>query len=85
MIGTEELRGWGWGRCKQHIKHMFFDLLQLLRGACTEKIIKKTKTKNKNGQVLNKPQMRLLLQISGGTFYQIQTDIYLFIFLFIYF
>ena len=40
---------------------------------CTEKIIKKH---NENGQVLNKPQMRLLLKISRGTFYQIQTDIY---------
>ena len=25
--------GKGWGRCKQHIKHMFFGLLQLLRGS----------------------------------------------------
>ena len=25
-------------------------------------------------KVLNKPQMRLLLKISGGTFYQIQTE-----------
>ena len=24
--------GGGGGRCKQHIKHMFFGLLQLLRG-----------------------------------------------------
>ena len=32
-IGRGELRrGGGWGRCKQHIKHMFCDLLQLLRG-----------------------------------------------------
>ena len=46
---------------------------------CTEKIIKK---KKKNGQVLNKPQMRLLLNISGGTFYQIQTDIYIYIYIF---
>ena len=30
------------------------------------------------GQVLNKPQMRLLLKISGGSFYQIQTDIYIY-------
>ena len=37
------------------------------------------KKKKKNGQVLNKPQMRLLLKISGGTFYQIQTDIYLYL------
>ena len=39
-------------------------------GFCTEKIIKKM-----DGQVLNKPHMRLLLKISGGAFYQIQTDI----------
>jgi len=31
IIGMEEVEG-GWGRCKQHIKHMFFDLLQLVRG-----------------------------------------------------
>ena len=30
------------------------------------------------GQVLNKPQMRLLLKISGGSFYKIQTDIYIY-------
>ena len=24
--------GGGWGRCNQHFKHMFFDLLQLVRG-----------------------------------------------------
>ena len=51
---------------------MFFDLLQLLRGFLYWKDHLK---KKKNGQVLNKPQMRLLLKISGGTFYQIQTDI----------
>jgi len=28
------------------------------------------------GQVLNKPEMRLLLKNPGGTFLQIQTDIY---------
>ena len=38
MIGRGQLRrgggvgGGGEGRCKQHIKHMFVDLLQLLRG-----------------------------------------------------
>ena len=36
IMGNDRLgraaRGGGvWGRCKQHIKHMFFDLLQLLR------------------------------------------------------
>ena len=40
--------------------------------------------KNKNGQVMNKPQMRLLLKISGGTFYQIQTDTYIYIYIYIY-
>ena len=48
--------GWGWGRCKQHIKHMCFDLLQLLRGF----LYWKDHQKKKNGQVLNKPQMKLL-------------------------
>ena len=32
--------------------------------------------REKNGQVLNKPQMRTLLKNSGGTFLQIQTDTY---------
>ena len=36
--------GGGWRRCKQHIKHMFLDLLQLLRRFCTEKIIKNKHT-----------------------------------------
>ena len=40
---------------------------------CTEKIIFFLK-KKQNSQVLNKPQMRLLLKISGGTFYQIQAE-----------
>ena len=55
-------RGRGRGRRdeKQHYKDMFYDLLQLVRGSCTENIIKKT-----NGQVLSKPQMRLLLKKSG--------------------
>ena len=36
----------------------------------------KTERQRKSGQkVLNKPQMRLLLKIPGGTFLQIQTDI----------
>ena len=80
MIGKGELRegggeGRGWRRYKQHIEHMFFDLLQLLRGFLYWKdYLKTNKQKHKNGQVLNKPQVRLLLKISGGTFYQIQTD-----------
>ena len=56
---------------------MFFDLLQLvIRGFCTENIIKK------NGQVLNKPQTRLLLKKNPrGTFLQIQTvHIYIYIY-----
>ena len=44
----------------------------LLGDFCAENIIKK----KRNGQVLNKPQMRLLLKIPGGTFLQIQTDIH---------
>ena len=43
--------------------------------------LKKKFKKNKNGQVMNKPQMRLLLKISGGTFYQIQTDTYIYIYI----
>ena len=50
---------------------MFFDLLQLVKRCYTVNIIKKI-----NGQVLNKPQMRLLLTIPGGTILQIQTDIH---------
>ena len=52
---------------------MFFDLLQLLTGFLYWK--DHLKKKKKNGQELNKPQMGLLLKISGGTIYQIQTDI----------
>ena len=33
--------------------------------------------KSRQHQVLNKPQMRLLLKNPGGTFFQIQTDLYL--------
>ena len=56
-------------RCKQHYKHIFFCLLQLVRVFCTENIFRK-----KNVLVLTKPQMRLLLKNPGGTFLQIQTD-----------
>ena len=74
MIGRGELRGGGgWEDVNSILNTCFFDLLQLLRGFLYEKIIKKkqkNKTKqNKNGKVLNKPQMRLLLKISGGTRY----------------
>ena len=52
------------------IKNMFFvfSLLQLVRGFLY------WKHKKKNGQVLNKPQMRQLLKNPGGTFLQIQRD-----------
>ena len=51
------------------INECFFNLLQqLVRGFCTKNI-------RKNVQVLNKPQMRLLLKNPGGSFLQIQTDI----------
>ena len=49
---------------------MFFVNCSLLGVFCTEIIIRK-----KNGQVLNKPQMRQLLKKPGGTFLQIQKDI----------
>ena len=80
MIGRGELRrggggGGGWGRCKQLIKHMFFDLMQLVRGFLYRKIILK------NGQLLNKPQMRLLLKISRGTFIK-SRQIYIYIYSF---
>ena len=39
-------------------------------------LLKRSLKKKKDGQVLNKPQMRLLLKISVSTFYQIQTDVY---------
>ena len=49
---------------------MFFGLLQLVRVFCTEKVRKR------NGQVVSKPQVRLLLINPGGTFLQIYKDIY---------
>ena len=57
-------------RCKQHYKHMFFfvycSLLPFFVLAFLF-IRGKTKTnKQKNGQVLNKPQMRLLPISSNG-------------------
>ena len=65
MIGRGEGEGDG-ERCKQRYKHLFFFsvLLQLVRVFFVL-----------NGQLLNKHQMRLLLQNPGGTFLQIQTDI----------
>ena len=42
---------------------------------------KRVKLKKKNGQVLYKAQVRLSLTNSGGTFYQIQTDIYIYIYM----
>ena len=55
------------GRGEMHI------YCSLFGDFCTENIIKNEKRK-KNYQVLNKPQMRLLLEIPGGTFLQIQTE-----------
>ena len=65
MIGRGEGEGDG-ERCKQRYKHLFFFsvLLQLVRVLFVL-----------NGQLLNKHQMKLLLQNPGGTFLQIQTDI----------
>ena len=60
---------------------MFFDLLQLvIRGFCTENIIKK------NGKVPNKPQTRLLLKkILEVPFCKSrQTYIYIYIYIYIY-
>ena len=49
----------------------FFSLLQLVRFFFLLKTSKKIK--KRNGQVLNKLQMRLLLKNPGGTLLQIQT------------
>ena len=67
-------RGGGGGsgeRCKQHYKPPFFSLLQLVRFFFFAKNIEENK--KRNGQVLNKLQMRLLLKNPGGTLLQIQT------------
>ena len=68
-------RGRGGGgsgeRCKQHYKPPFFSLLQLVRFFFFTKNIEENK--KRNGQVLNKLQMRLLLKNPGGTLLQIQT------------
>ena len=69
----EEGGGGGSGeRCKQHYKPPFFSLLQLVRFFffVTKNI---EENKKRNGQVLNKLQMRLLLKNPGGTLLQIQT------------
>ena len=51
MIGRGELRERGRGWCKQHIKHMFFDILQLLRGFLYWKVHLKKNTKTKTRMV----------------------------------
>ena len=74
MIVRGEGEGGGGGsgeRCKQHYKPPFFSLLQLVRFFFLLKTSKKIK--KRNGQVLNKLQMRLLLKNPGGTLLQIQT------------
>ena len=49
---------------------MFFGSTTAFKGFLYRKDHKKKQTKqNKNGKVLNKPQMRLLLKISGGSRY----------------
>ena len=64
------------GKDVSSIFSKFVWLLRLVRNFfCTENIITKKKNK-KIGQVQNKPEMRLLLKNPGGTFLQIQTDIY---------
>ena len=69
-------RGGGGGGVRKDINSMkthvslFFSLFCSLLGVfCTE-------TTKKDGQLLNKPRTRLLLKNPGGTFLQIQTDIY---------
>ena len=51
--------------CRRPKRIFFFIFCSFLGNFGTENIIKG----KKNGQVLNKPQMRLLLKIPGGTFY----------------
>ena len=60
-----------WGKMKTALKTRLFVfcVLQLVRVFFCIENIRKT-----NGQVLNKPQIRLLLRNPGGTFLQIQTD-----------
>ena len=65
----------GGGDEKQHYKHMFYDLL-LLGDLCTENIIKK-----KNGQVLSKPQMRLLLKKTMEVPFCKSRQIYIYIYI----
>ena len=58
-------------RIKTHVSLFIWSILQLMLGVfCTENITKK------DGQLLNKPRIRLLLKNAGGTFLQIQTDVY---------
>ena len=58
-------------RIKTHVSLFIWSILQLMLGVFgTENITKK------NGQLLNKPRIRLLLKNPGATFLQIQTDVY---------
>ena len=72
MIGREELRGVGGGDWEDvnSILNTCFLIYCSFKGIFVLKLSFK-----KNKQETNKPQMRLLLKISGGTFYQIHTDI----------
>ena len=67
--------GGGVGKDVNRIKTQFslfiWSILQLMLGFfCTENITKK------DGQLLNKARIRLLLKNPGATFLQIQTDVY---------
>ena len=64
MIGRGELRG---GEDVNSISNACFSIYCSFKGI----FVLKRSFKKKNGQVLNKPQVRLLLKLSGGTFYQI--------------
>ena len=71
MIGGEE-GGGGVGKNENSIINTFFSVYCSLLGLFrTKNIIRK-----RNGQVMNKRQMR-----PGGTFLQIQTDIYIYIYI----
>ena len=72
MIGRGELRGAGGGGDVKSILNTCFFISSAFKGIFVlKRSLKKKQNQKKNGQVLNKPQMRLLLKISECTFYEI--------------
>ena len=76
MTGRGELR-WEGGGGGEDVKSILNTCFFLFNAACKGIFVLKRSLKKWNGQVLNKPQMRLLLKSSRGTFYQIQSDVYI--------